>query len=118
MDLNDPSLSSQRTSATTSSMTGRESAASSVTSIGGYDFLPPIRSPSPLGMPRDHDSMGDEDEELNWETDEQRKYSAAIQRESFSKPLPDAPISIFDRLQSPSSFIPTRRAPIPPMLQS
>lgn len=41
-----------------------------------------------------------------------------VSREALEKPLPDVPISIFDRLQSPSSFHPTRRAPLPPFVHS
>ena len=48
-------------------------------------------------------------------TDGERTY---VSRENLEKPLPDVPISIFDRLQSPSAFHPTRRAPLPPFVHS
>jgi len=48
-------------------------------------------------------------------TDGERNY---VSPENLEKPLPDVPISIFDRLQSPSSFHPTRRAPLPPFVHS
>jgi hypothetical protein len=113
MDLNDTS---PRTSAA-NSMTTRQSAASSVTSIGGgskYDYLPPIRSPSPLNLPRVQPSMASIRDEYN----DEESIGMYVHRQSLQKPLPEVPISIFDRLQAPLSFHPTRRAPLPPMLQS
>ena len=108
-------------SSTDSSSTGHsptysfaaDSTNSSITSVEGYEFLPPIRSPSPLRLSGEK-SM----------TNMRSHYSSSdgermhVSRETLEKPLPNVPISIFDRLQSPSSFHPTRRAPLPPFAHS
>jgi hypothetical protein len=109
----DTSPSRHSPSSSFSTMTG--STNSSVTNVGVYEYLPPIRSPSPLLSPaREKSSTNLSDYSLE-EIGGGRRY---YRRESVQKPLPDVPISIFDRLQAPMSFHPTRRAPLPPGAQS
>ena len=90
-----------------------ESTNSSLTSVEGLEFLPPIRSPSPLHIPQQKSTTN---MRSHYSTSEGERIQ--VSRESLEKPLPDVPISIFDRLQSPSSFHPTRRAPLPPYVHS
>ena len=114
MDLSSSySASSPYSSPTSSFASGPRSTKSSVTSMGaGYEYLPPIRSPSPINLPREKSIQNFRD------LDDFRDERRYLGRESLQKPLPETPISIFDRLQSPESFHPTRRAPIPPCFQS
>ena len=121
------SFSSRHSPSTSLSSMTDASTTSSVTSA--HDFLPPIRSSSPLHF--HHRSSDREFEEpfegyedvLNDYTelpgcyarpgDDRKTYRASLQ-----KPLPQVPQTIFDRLETPASFYPTRRAPLPPGLNS
>ena len=125
------------------------STASSVTSLssplesGGHDFLPPIRTSSPIQIHHHYETRdtlleepfeGYEDvladyTELPGCYTSSRPPATAVAAEvdrtyyncrasQLQKPLPDVPQTIFDRLQAPTSFLPTRRAPVPPGLNS
>jgi hypothetical protein len=104
--------SSYRNSSSSSVFT---SPTSSITSES-YDFLPPIRSPSPLPVPRAQPTTFDNTNGYSRPSPSERK--PPIYRMSLQKALPDPPTTIFDRLEVPLSFHPTRRAPLPPFQQS
>jgi hypothetical protein len=109
-----------------SMMDGSTSTASSVTSVAptAYDFLPPIRTASPLQIHREQTDYFDEpfegyEDVLADYTELPGCYSPPSNdrthyRATLQKPLPDVPQTIFDRLQAPAAFHPTRRAPLPP----
>jgi hypothetical protein len=90
-----------------------DSTNSSITSVEAYEFLPPIRSPSPLRLSGEKPTTNMRSHHNS--SDGERMH---VRPETLEKPLPNVPISIFDRLQSPSSFHPTRRAPLPPFAHS
>ena len=88
----------------------------------GIGYLPPVRVGSPISFnkPTMHDYSGSEYSCSTGFHDSaglgDMKYT---KRDTLMKPLPEIPAcSIFDRLQMPDSFHPTRRAPLPPSMQS
>jgi hypothetical protein len=85
----------------------------SQTTNSSCEYLPPIRTPSPFGL-SDRKNMPILDHVPIIREPERR----SVNRRTLQKPLPDVPTTFFDRLQVPSSFHPTRRAPLPPSQQS
>ena len=112
MDLSPQDSASSRHSPISSIM---NESTTSIPSIP-YDFLPPIRASSPLKLSKAKSVQNLKDFGPAPETD--TGHGQQINRRSLQKALPDVPCSIFDRLEMPMSFHPTRPAPLPPFMQS
>lgn len=63
----------------------------------------------------DEEEPPHQEEDNGEENVDQKRYYT---RQSLQKELPTVPMTVFDRLQQPESFVPTRRAPLPPPMQS
>jgi hypothetical protein len=112
MDLSPQDSASTRHSPISSMMT---ESTTSIPSIP-YDYLPPIRTSSPLKLSKSKSVQNLKEFGPAPDMDVDRGHY--IDPKNLQKPLPEVPCSIFDRLEMPMSFHPTRRAPLPPFMQS
>jgi hypothetical protein len=108
--------SSTRHSPTSSISRNTDSAigSDSASTNSSCEYLPPIRTPSPFDLEEEKTMPVVSEVPIIREPARNRPLS----RMTLQKPLPEVPTSFFDRLQVPSSFHPTRRAPLPPSQQS